>query len=203
MNAKATPKSVADARLDELATLGMRAARVVVRVLEIEQAVADAVAALLPEAGEPGSLGEAIAAGQGIDAAAAAMVLSVKRVEALTRAFDRVSRSVRRSVALMRRMEAGWPRAGSADDRAAMVRRQVVRAATEVIRRQSDGEAAERLFDDLAERLDDPGLDDELRSLPVAEVVRRVCADLGLAIAGVRDVLGEGAPGVGWVADTG
>ncbi len=179
MSAQALPNPASDARLDELADLGMRAARVVVRVMEVEHDLANAVAALVPEAGEPASLGEAVAAGQGLDAAAVAMAGSVQRLEALARAFDRVSRSVRRSVALLRRMEAGWPRAGSADDRHAMVRRQVARAAAEAIRTRADGEAAERLFDELAERLDDPGLEEALRVLPPEEVVRRICRDLG------------------------
>ena len=178
----------------------MRAARVVADMMEIEGAAAAAVAGWLPVTGEAASLDEAVAAGQGIDAVAAAMAVAVPRVEMLARALDRVSRSVRRSVALLRRLQAGWPRAGSVDDRAAMVRRQVARGAADVIRDAASGEAAERLFDDLAERLDDPGLDEEMRVLPVAEVVRRVCRDLGLAVRGV----GEGLPpGGGGVVDTG
>jgi hypothetical protein len=122
MDANAPPIPELDATLSELAALGMRAARVVTRMMEIEQAAADIVAGWLPEAGSVhASLGEAQAAGLGVDTAIAAMAQSVPRVESLARALDRLSRSVRRSVALMRRMQAGWPRA--ADDRTAMVRR--------------------------------------------------------------------------------
>jgi hypothetical protein len=109
------------------------------------------------------------------------MSAAVPRVEVLALALDRVSRSVRRSLALMRRMQAGWPGAGSADDRAAMVRRQVVRGVAEVIRSRADGETAERLFDELAERLDDPEFGRDLLALPVEEIVRRISRDLGLA----------------------
>ena len=194
-----------NATLAELVALGMRGARVVTRMMEIEQAVADVMAAGLPEASAiPASLGEALAGGQGVDAVVAAMAEAVPRVEALARALDRLSRAVRRSVALIQRMEAGWPRA-SADDRQAMVRRQVARGVAEVIRQTADGEAAERLFDDLAERLDDPAIEAEIGVLPVEEIVRRICRDLGLAVqpgAQRTSVLWRGA-GQSPVLDTG
>jgi hypothetical protein len=179
MDAPATPTRDFDATLSELVALGMRAARVVTRMMEIEQAAADIAATWLPETSSPAaSLGEAIAAGQAVDTLAAAMAAAVPRVEVLALALDRASRSVRRSVALMRRMQAGWPRA--ADDRAAMVRRQVVRGVAGLIRREADGEAAERLFDELAERMDDSALERDILALPVDEIVRRLARDLGL-----------------------
>ncbi len=182
MNTKTPSNPAFETMLTELAALGMRAGRVVVRVMEIEQAVIEVAAAWLPGVGvAPASLADAVAGGQEADAVAAVMSQAVPRVEGLARAYDRVSRSVRRTVALARRMEAGWPRAG-VDDRRAMVRRQVARGVAEVISRESDGATAERLFDDLAERLDDPGLEAEIASLPVEVVVRRVCRDLGLVV---------------------
>ncbi len=186
MNAKAAPNPDHDAMLAELATLGMRAARVVVRMMEMEQAAAEIVVGWLPGPAMPESLAEGTAAGQGLDMVEAAMAASVPRVEVLVRALDRVSRSVRRSVALQRRMAAGWTGAGRVDDRGAMVRRQVARGVGEAIAREADGEAAERLFDELAERLEEPGLEAELLALPVEAVVRRVCLDLGLAMEAVR-----------------
>ncbi len=209
MDAKPTPTPELDATLSELAALGMRAARVVTRMMDIEQAIADTVAGWLPEAGSVhASLGEAHAAGLGVDTAIAAMAQTVPRVEGLARALDRLSRSVRHSVALMRRMQAGWPRA--ADDRTAMVRRQVARSVAEVIRHETQGEAAERLFDELAERLDDPAFVDEMLVLPPEEVVRRVCRDLGLATALLQTMCPEVSrpeqprpPEERWPADTG
>ncbi len=62
-----------------------------------------------------------------------------------------------------------------------MVRRQVARRVAGMIRRQTDGEAAERLFDELAERLDDPALEQDILALPVDEIVRRIGRDLNLA----------------------
>jgi hypothetical protein len=176
-----------DATLSELAALGMRAARVVTRMMEIEQAAAELAAAWLPETtNQAASLSDAITAGQGVDALNAAMAQAVPRVEVLALALDRVSRSVRRSLALMRRMQAGWPHA--TDDRSTMVRRQVARRVAGMIRRETDGEAAERLFDELAERMDDPALESDILALPVDEIVRRIGRDLGLANAGLAAV---------------
>jgi hypothetical protein len=186
MDATAAPDADFDAKLAELAGLGMRAARVVTRMMEIEQAASDIAASWLPEMGTTAaSLGDAIAAGQAVDTVTAAMAEAVPRVEVLALALDRVSRSVRRSLALLRRMQAGWPAAASPDDRAAMVRRQVARGVGDMIRREADGEAAERLFDELAERLDDCELERHILDRPVDEIVRRIGRDLGLA-AGAR-----------------
>ena len=189
------PSPATDVTLSELASLGMRATRVVTRMMEIELAATEIVVSWLPEpGGAAASLSEAVAYGQGVDTVNAAMAEAAPRVEVLARAHDRLSRSVRRSVALLRRIEAGWPRT-TADDRAAMVRRQVARGVGEAIRRATDGEAAERLFDDLAERLEDPSLDIELAAMPVEEVVRRICRDLGLTAGAIETAPGARPPG--------
>ena len=158
MNIPPVSEPTHDAMLAELASLGMRAGRVVVRLIEVEQAAVDVIAAWLPApGGDTTALADALAEGQAVDAVQAATLVAVPRVEVLARALDRISRSVRRSIALRRRLEAGWLGAGSVDDRAAMVRRQVARSVGEAIRRESDGEAAERLFDELAERMGGTG----------------------------------------------
>ncbi len=64
-----------------------------------------------------------------------------------------------------------------------MIRRQVACGVADRIRQESDEEAAERLFDDLPKRLDDPTLAEDFQTLPVEQVVRRICRDLGLATA--------------------
>jgi hypothetical protein len=169
-----------DATLAELASLGMRAARAATRMIEIEVQTAEMLASWCPERGaEPASLTEATTAGQAIDIANAQMADAVPRVEVLARALDRLSRSVRRCIGLQLRIAAGWPRCAS-DSGPAMVKRQVARGVSQAIRHAADGEAAERLFDELAERLQDPELDIEIGALPVDEIVRRICRDLGL-----------------------
>jgi hypothetical protein len=65
MDATAAPDPNFDATLTELAALGMRAGRVVARMMEIEQAAAEIAASWLPERGHTAaSLGEAVAAGK-------------------------------------------------------------------------------------------------------------------------------------------
>ena len=197
MDSKADPNPTSEDTLRELAALGIRVARVVAAMSEVEQAAAAVAAGYLPVPGVvAASLAEAVGDGQSEDGVAAVMAQAVPRIEVLARAFDRVSRSVRRSVALLRRMEAGWPRGAAVDDRPAMERRQVARAVGEAIRREADGEAAERLFDELAERLDEPGFADETAGLPVDEVVRRICCELGLVVEAVQGVA-AGLPGAG------
>ena len=172
--------------LTELTSLGMRAARVAVRLIEIEQAAGEVIAEWLPEPGlAPACSLAAVEAGREVDAVTSALHVAVPRTEILTRALDRLSRSVRRSVALQQRIEAGWPRA-AADTRDAMVRRQVARGVGAAITRECDGDTAERLFDDLAERLAEPGFDEEIGALPVEVAVRRICQDLGLAGAALQ-----------------
>ncbi len=191
-----------DAMLSELAALGMRAARVVTRMMEIEQLAAEAAAQWLPVPGSvPAASLEAVEAGRDADALAAVMEPAVKRIEMLARALDRVSRSVRRTVALRRRVAAGWPRAGLSDSRAAMVRRQVVRGVSEAIRHGTEGEAAERLFDELAVRLEEPAFEEHMLGLPVDEVVRLICRDLGVAFAAAAG--GEPGAVAAGQADTG
>ncbi len=184
----ATAPFDADAVLAEATTLTLGAMRVVSCMMQIEQKLAQAAAAWLPETGStPASLAEAAATGQAIDDTTAAMAQAVPHTNTLARALDQLSRSLRRIIALKQRIQAGWPRARAADDRPAMLRRQVARGVTSRIRDAAPGEenaeAAERLFDDLYERLDDPAWADDLQSLPVEEVVRRICRDLGLVTA--------------------
>ncbi len=173
-----------DATLHDLTALGMRVARAVTRLAEIETEVAEVVAASLPEGGQlPAGLAEATEAGLALDGAEAVLAKAGPRMAELALAFDRVSRSIRRTIALGKRLEAGWPMRAAADTRAAMVRRQVSQGVAEAIQRTATGEAAERLFDALAEQLDDPALDGEIATLPVEAIVARIRRDLGLASA--------------------
>ena len=181
-----------EAMLAEMATILMRAARVVSRMLEIEQAAVEVAAVWLPKSNStPASLSEAAEAGHAADDVIAAIAPAAQRANILAAALDRLSRSMRRTIALRKRLQAGWPRSRAADDRPAMLRGQVARGVTSMIRHATEGEAAECLFDDLAERLDDPALDDDLQSLPVEEVVRRICRDLGLVTAALQPLAAQ------------
>jgi hypothetical protein len=169
--------------LRELVGLGVRIARVAAEAAEAEgRIVAIVVAGLPARVDGAGSMSEAQDAGYAVDSAEVALAQSVPRIAVAAQAFERVARAVRRTAALMQRIECGWPRHGGSDDRRAMARRQIARSVGEVIARQVRGEAAERLFDDLAERLDrlerDGGLDQ-----PVEVAVATICRDLGLVEA--------------------
>ena len=166
----------------DLVMLGVRIARVATEVAEADGKIVALLAAELPaRIANHESITEAQLAGLSVDAADAALKPAAERVAAgLT--FERVSRAVRRTAALMQRIESGWPRRGGSDDRRAMARRQVARSVGEAITRRADGEAAERLFDDLAERLDALELDGSLEDRPAEVIVAAICRELGVDV---------------------
>jgi hypothetical protein len=176
----ATANPVLQAALMDLVSLGVRIARVAADLAEAEARVVAVVSAGLPACTDTaGSLAEAREAGSAVDAADAMLAQAAPRVAVAAQAFERVSRAVRRTAALLQRIEAGWPRRGGSDDRQAMTRRQVVHRVGQAITRRADGEAAERLFDDLAERLDTLELEGGL-DRPAELVIAAICRELGL-----------------------
>ena len=174
---------------DALAALvgfGLRIAQVAAELVEAEGRIVSLMAGAVPASGaDIRSPDDAERAGQAMDAADAALALATPRVAVATQSFERVSRAVRRTVALVQRIDAGWPRRGGSDDRRTMARRQIARGVGERIARQTHGEAAERLFDDLDARLDALELDGELNR-PIAAVIAAICRDLGLAEAATQ-----------------
>ena len=163
----------------ELVGLGVRIARVATELAEVERRVVAVVEAGLPASLGGAGLDEARMAGLAVDSVDAALAAAAPRIAAASQAFERVSRAVRRTTALVRRLDCGWPRRGGSDDRQAMARRQVARSVGERIAAHAEGERAERLFDDLAERLDALELEGALEQ-PVEAVIAEICRDLGL-----------------------
>ena len=110
-------------------------------------------------------------------------------IEILARAVDRLGRSVRRTVALISRRQAGWPAPSQAGRRRPNRHRQPPghgpppgrprrrRHHPLRVRRRSRRAPVRR---PRRTRLDDPDLAEEIQALPVEEVVRRICRDLGL-----------------------
>jgi len=94
-------------------------------------------------------------------------------------AFDRLSRAVRRTVALARKVAEPVPVRVDAGQKRALARRQVIRAVEDEIQRTAEVDA-EALCAELHERLDGPELDDEIEGRPTAEVIAEICRDLGL-----------------------
>ena len=95
-------------------------------------------------------------------------------------AFERVSRTIRRSILLAQRLDAPAPGAGRDHQ---VARRRIIRAVEDAIQRHAEGDAAESLEAELVERLDRPELDEEIEDRPVAEIIADICRDLGLAAA--------------------
>jgi hypothetical protein len=183
MDAPAPPSDL-DATLAELTAIGVSAVRTVERLMQIERETADIVATWLPEkASRMSSHSDAEAAADAIDRVTTALAGVVTRLDVLARAQDRLSRSVRLSVALRRRLQTGWTGASASDNRAAMQKRQVKNGVGEKIRREAAERETEDLFAGLDEHLADPDLDKEIQATSVEAVVDRICRDIGLAIA--------------------
>ncbi len=176
------PEGMRDA-LAELVQIGLRVARMLGQVADGEAALAVAAAQAGVAADVPalaGSLAEAIEADRAAAAAAEGRQTVVARAEAVAAAFARVSRSVRLTVLLAERIDRGWARGRVADERQAMVRRQVARGVGEAIGREAEGERAERLREGLAERLERLDAEDALGERPAEEIIAAICRDLGL-----------------------
>ena len=98
-------------------------------------------------------------------------------LEAATIAFDRIARTVRRTVLLSRRLGDAPAR-----DRTAAARREIIRRVEDAITRTSNkDEDRPTLRAELQERLDAPELDDEIGTRPTPDIILDIIRDLGLA----------------------
>ena len=180
----AAPPEAFRAALAELVQIGMSAARLIGRIAEAEAAALDAVARQPPEDERPiaVSLAEAIEADRAIAAAAEAQAGAMERAELVTRAFTRVSRSVRMTVLLAERLDRGWARKSRTDDRAAMALRQVERGVADAIAADvgPDESRAERLGEALALRLEEAEVAETIGERPAEEIIDAICRDLGV-----------------------
>ena len=92
-------------------------------------------------------------------------------------AFDRITRSVRRCIALYRKLAEPIRTV----DRIA-ARKRIIRAVEDAIQREADSPEAESLREELLDRLDTPDLDDDIDNRPVADIITEICRDLGIDI---------------------
>ncbi len=95
--------------------------------------------------------------------------------------FDRACRNVRQTVMLVEQV--GRPKTPASRPGAHRIaaRKRIIREVEDVIQRSAAGPRAERLYAELAERLEGPDLEEELETRQVAEIVTDLCRDLGLA----------------------
>ena len=108
---------------------------------------------------------------------------------ALTIAFDRIARTIRRTIALARKLsDPAQPSpteraAADAQQRRRAARKQIIREVEDTIHREAHGSKAEAesLHAELYERLDTLDLDDDIDNLPIADIVAAIRRDLGIA----------------------
>ena len=106
--------------------------------------------------------------------------------ESTTIAFDRISRTIRRTVALSRRLDEPVPQRAERDpaQHREAARRSIIRQVEDTIRWRQQwpkfGENEEALRAELRERLDGPDIEDDVGHRPIAEIIADICHDLGL-----------------------
>ncbi len=109
-------------------------------------------------------------------------------------AFERVARTLRRTIALARKIADPAPQARAAEQahqRRVTARKQIIRDLEDTIHREAHGRKAETeaLHAELYERLDTMDLDDDLDTLPIAEIIAALRRDLGLEMIGVTTMV--------------
>ena len=100
-----------------------------------------------------------------------------------TIAFDRIARTLRRTIALARKITDPTPprAAAQAAERRRLARKQIIREVEDTIQRRADGADAEALQAEFYERLETIDCEDDLANLPIAEIIALIRRDLGLA----------------------
>ena len=99
-----------------------------------------------------------------------------------TIAFDRIARTIRRTIALARKLSEPTPPrpVAQAAERRRIARKQIIREVEDTIQRETDGADAEALQAELYERLETIDCNDDLDNLPIAEIIALIRRDLGL-----------------------
>jgi hypothetical protein len=108
-----------------------------------------------------------------------------------TIAFDRIARTIRRTIVLARHVAEPLPERVASHDahKRIAARKQIIRAVEDAIESKAYGaawmndEEADGLRAELMDRLDGPDLDGFDLNRPVADIIADICRDLGLAAA--------------------
>jgi hypothetical protein len=93
-----------------------------------------------------------------------------------TLGYDRVCRNIRRNMLMIRELA----KPIKTTDRVA-ARKRILREVEDSIQCNADEPAAETLHEELLDRLDTLDLEDELDARPVADIIKDIVRDLGLA----------------------
>jgi hypothetical protein len=95
--------------------------------------------------------------------------------------FNQAARSIRQTVMVQERLDKSEGPEGQPARQRVAARKRILRDVEDAIQRNASGARAERLYVELAERLEGPELEDEIGHRPVAEIVADLCRDLGIA----------------------
>ena len=176
------PQGFRDA-LAELVQIGLKVARMVGQNADAETNLAEAAAqAGAAEGASPlaTSLAEAIEADRAATAAAESRQTVTARTTAVAHAYARTSRAIRLTILLAERLDRGWARNNTADDRLTMAKRQIARGVKDAIARETEGEQAHDLTAALTERLEALDTEDEFNDRAPEQIIAMICRDLGL-----------------------
>ena len=105
-----------------------------------------------------------------------------------TLAFDRISRCIRRTILLAKKLPGlgdGLGREPNAENptlRRIAARKRILRNVEDVIQRNARPEHLDPLHAELRERLDSPDLEDDIDHRPIQDIVADICRDLRVAI---------------------
>jgi len=101
----------------------------------------------------------------------------------VTEAFERIARSIRRSIMLARKVAEPLPVvAGRGPHDRVAARQHIARQVERAIDREASDAERPSMRGELQERLDAPDLDFNLDTLPIDEIIINICHDLGLGL---------------------
>ena len=100
--------------------------------------------------------------------------------------FDRIARTIRRTIALARHIATNPPKARPSIERGAvdrtMAREKIIRGVEDAIEaRRGPPTESEILYNELHERLEDADLERDLRTRPIDDIIEELARDLGIA----------------------
>jgi len=100
----------------------------------------------------------------------------------LTIPFDRIARTIRRTIALARHIATNPPKTRTPAIERTQAREKIIRGVEDAIEaRRSPKTDTEILYNELHERLDDADFERDLRTRPIDDIIEELARDLGIA----------------------
>ncbi len=96
--------------------------------------------------------------------------------------FDRIARTIRRTIALARHIATNPPKTRTPAVERTLAREKIIRGVEDAIEaRRAPATDTDILYNELHERLDDDGLERDLRTRPIDDIIEELARDLGIA----------------------